>query len=94
MMMNWYSVHPKWCWKLMRGGFFYKVMGYKLEREHRHSFYSQYKNQPDDSNNQVIYKLQQVFPKQQPRRLVRLAIAKTYNNNKNHLKSIIAIFFL
>ena len=49
----------------------------------------QYKNQSSDSKNQVIHKLQEAFSKQWSMRSVRLAIEKTYNKKKNHIKGII-----
>ena len=61
-MMNWYSFHLEWCWKLMGGGiFFYKTMINIVDRTYRHAFHLQYKNQSNDSKNQIIQKLWQTF---------------------------------
>jgi hypothetical protein len=54
-----------------------------VEKTYRITFHLQYKNQPNDSKNKVIYKLHETFPGQWSIRPVRLAIAKTYNKNKN-----------
>jgi hypothetical protein len=57
-----------------------------VERMYRCTFHLQYKNQPNDSKNQVIYKLQEAFLEQWSMRPVRLAIEKTYNNKKESFK--------
>jgi hypothetical protein len=56
---------------------FYKTMRDIVERTYRRTFHLQYKNQSNDSKNQVISKLQEVFP---------VAIEKTYNNKKESFK--------
>jgi hypothetical protein len=48
---------------------FYKTMRDIVERMYRHSFHLQYKNQSNDSKNQVIHKLQQAFLEQWSMRL-------------------------
>jgi hypothetical protein len=72
-----------------RGKLFYRTLRDIVERTYRHTFHLQYKNQSNDSKNQVIHKLHEAFPEKWSMRPVRLAIEKTYNNKKNHLKSII-----
>ena len=53
-----------------------------VERTYKRTFHLQYRNQSNDLKNQVICKLQEVFPEKWLMRPVRLAIAKTYNNKK------------
>jgi hypothetical protein len=57
-----------------------------VERTYRHTFHLQHKNQPNESKNQVIYKLHEVFSKQWSMRPMRLATTKTYNNKKESFK--------
>ena len=61
---------------------FYKLVRDILERMYRCTFHLQFRNQFNGSKNQVIYKLQEAFPKQWSMRPVKLAIEKTYNNKK------------
>jgi hypothetical protein len=65
-----------------RGKLFYRSLRDIVERTYRCTFHLQYKNQSSDSKNQVIHKLQEVFPEPWSMRPVRLAIEKTYNNKK------------
>jgi hypothetical protein len=44
-----------------RGKLFYKTLRDIVERTYRHTFHLQYKNQSNDSKNQVIHKLQEEF---------------------------------
>ena len=44
--------------------FFYKTMRNIVERTYKRNFHLQYKNQSNDSKNQVIYKLQEMFLEQ------------------------------
>jgi hypothetical protein len=69
-----------------RGKNFYKTMRDIVEQTYRHTFHLQYINQSNDSKNQVISKLQEAFPEKWSMRPVKLAIAKTYNNNKKSFK--------
>jgi hypothetical protein len=69
-----------------RGKLFYKTLRDIVERMYRCTFHLQYKNQSNDSKNQVIHKLQEAFPEQWSMRPVRLAIEKTYNNKKKSFK--------
>jgi hypothetical protein len=66
------------------GGNFYKTMRNIVELTYTRTFHLQYKNQSNDSKNQVISKLQEAFPEQWSMRPLRLAIEKTYNNNNNN----------
>ena len=45
-----------------RGKNFYKILRDLVERMYRHSFHLQHKNQSNDSNNQILSKLQEEFP--------------------------------
>ena len=65
-----------------RGKCFYNTMRDIVERTYRRTFHLQYKNLSNDSKNQVIKKLQQVFSEQWSMQFVRLAIEKIYNNKK------------
>jgi hypothetical protein len=65
-----------------RGKMFYIYLRDIVERTYRRNFHLQYKNQSNDSKNQVIRILQEVFPEPWSMRPVRLAIANTYNNKK------------
>ena len=67
-----------------RGKYFYKTLRDIVERSYRCTFHIKYKSQFTDSKNQVIHKLQEVFPKQWLMRYVRLTIVE-----KNNLKGII-----
>jgi len=53
-----------------------------VEQTYRSIFHLQYKNQSNDSKNQIISKLQEVFLEQWSMRHIKLAIEKSYNNNK------------
>lgn len=57
-----------------------------VERTYRHTFHLHYKNQSDESKNQLITKLQEAFLEQWALRPVRLAMAKTYNNKNEYFK--------
>ena len=57
-----------------------------MEWKYRRTFHLQYRNQSNDSKNQVISKLHEAFPEQWSMRPVRLAITTTYNNKNNHSK--------
>ena len=57
-----------------------------MERMYRRSFHLQYKNQSNDSKNQILSKLQKYFPENWSMRYVRILIAKTYNNKKEGMK--------
>jgi hypothetical protein len=59
---------------MTRGKIFYNTMRDIVERTYRCSFHLQYKNQSNESKNQVMFKLQQVFLKQWAMRPMRLAI--------------------
>ena len=69
-----------------RGENFYKTMRDIVEQTYRRTFHLEYINQSNDSKNQVIYKLHEVFAEKWSMRPVRLAIAKTYNNKKESFK--------
>jgi hypothetical protein len=69
-----------------RGKLFYKTLRDILEITYKHTFHLQYKNQSNDSKNQVIHKLHEAFMEQWSMRPVRLAIAKTYSNKKKSFK--------
>ena len=58
---------------------------------YRHFFHLQYKNQSNNSKNQILCKLQEVFPQNWSMRHVRLLIEKTYNNKKEEMKSNIPL---
>ena len=68
------------------GKLFYRTLRDIVEIAYRCTFHLQYKNQSNDSKNQVIHKLEEVFPLQWLMRPVRLAIEKTYNNKKESFK--------
>ena len=71
-----------------RGEFFNRTMRDIVEQTYRRIFHLQYRNQSNDSKNRVIFKLREAFPEQWSMRPIKLAIAKTYNNNnKKHSKS-------
>ena len=69
-----------------RGENFYKTLRDLVERMYRLSLNLQYKNQSNDSKNQILSKLQEEFPENWSMRHVRLLIAKTYNNKKEGMK--------
>jgi hypothetical protein len=69
-----------------KGKIFYKTMRDIVERTYICSFHLQYKNQSNESKNQVIFKLQQAFLEQWSMRPMRLAIEKSYNNKKKSFK--------
>ena len=73
---------------------FYNTMRDIVERMYNHTFHLQYKNQSNDSKNQIICKLQEAFPGQLSMRFVRLAIEKTYNNKKIIEKVIFLYMFM
>ena len=52
-----------------------------VERTFKHTFHLQCKNKSNDSKNQVIHKLHEVFSEQWSMQHVKLAMEKTYNNN-------------
>ena len=66
-----------------RGKYFYKSSRDLVERMFIHSFLLQYKNQSNDSKNQILSKLQEDFPENWS---MRHLIAKTYNNKKERMK--------
>ena len=61
---------------------FYKSLRDLVERMYRSSFHLKYKNQSNDSKNQILSKLQEEFPENWSMRHVILLIEKTYNNKK------------
>ena len=67
-------------------------MGDIMERTYIRTFHLQYKNQSNDSKDHVICRIQVVFPKQWSMRHVRLAIEKTYNNNKRIIEKVIFLY--
>ena len=69
-----------------RGKFFYKSLRDLEEWMYRRSFHLQYKNQSNDSKNQILFKLQDEFPENWSMRQVKLLIAKMYNNKKEGMK--------
>jgi hypothetical protein len=65
---------------------FYKTMMDIVEQTYRHNFHLQYKNQSNNSRNQVASKLHEAFPEKWSMRPVRITIEKTYNNKKKTFK--------
>ena len=70
-----------------RGKEFYNTVRVVVERTYKHTFHSEYRNQSNDSKNQIICKLQEALRDKWSMRPVRIGIEKTYNNKKNHWKS-------
>jgi hypothetical protein len=60
-----------------------------VEKTYRRTFHLQYRNQSNDSKNQVISKIQEVFPKKWSMRPVRLAIAKNIQQQKIIIQKVI-----
>ena len=69
-----------------RGENFYKTLRDLVEWMYRWSFHLQYKNQNNDSKNQILSKLQEKFPENWSMRHGIILIAKTYNNKKEGMK--------
>ena len=69
-----------------RGKQFYITLRDLVEQMYKHSFHLQYKNQFDDSKNQVLCKLKEELPKNWSMRPVKFLIEKTYNNKKKSFK--------
>ena len=57
-----------------------------MEWMYIHYFHLQYKNQFNDSKNQILSKLQEEFPENWSMRRVRLLIAKTYKKKEGMKK--------
>jgi hypothetical protein len=70
-----------------RGENVYKTMMDIVERTYKRTFHLQYRNQYNDSKNQVISKLHEVLLEKWSMRPVILAIEKTYNNKKESFKN-------
>ena len=69
-----------------RGKTFYKSLRDLVEQIYKRSFHLQYKNQSNDSKNQILSKLQEEFPDNWSMRHVILLIEKMHNNKKEGMK--------
>lgn len=90
-MMIWSLVQMERHWKLMRGDkFLYNFEEYNRNNIQTYFFCLQYKNQSNDSKNQIITKLQEAFLEQWALRSVRLAMKKHTTTKNKLLKGIIS----
>ena len=69
-----------------KGKYVYKSLRDVVERMYILTFHLQYKNQSNDSKNQIVSKLQEKFPENWSMRHVRLLIEKMYNKKKEGMK--------
>ena len=65
-----------------------------VERTYKRTFQLQYRNESNDSKNQVICKLQEAFREKWSMKPIKVAIAKTYNNKRIIKKVIFLNMFM